>query len=327
MDRDINNAKRLLAMIEILEQYTDEEHELSVRGIMDKLKLKFGSDYEVSKNTIKNNINELIDYGIHIESSVKENNTIYYRYMDRKFEIYQLRMLIDAVASAKFLTVDETNQLIAKIKSLTSRNLAKKLGSHIWVSPSLKAASNEVRYIIDNIHTAINENRKISFQYGKYNVRKEFVLRNNGQRYVVEPLNLVWHHEFYYLAAIHNGETKHFRIDRMRKIKILEESFKKPDFDLEAHMKNSFHMFTGEPEYVEIQVSSSLINTMLNHFGLDVPIIRYDDHTFTIKTKVYINEGSIRWLLTWGSDVKVISPQHLIDQIREEIRKMQKIYE
>lgn len=324
---NVSNAKRLLAIIEILEQNTDEEHELSVSEIIEKLKMKFGSDYHVSRNTIKNTIEELIDTGLNIETRISDNEPINYSHQDRKFEIYQLRILIDAVSSAKFLTAEESNELIEKIKTLTSKHLSRKLNSHIRVDPSLKAKNNEIRYIIDNIHTAINEKRKISFQYGKYNVKKEFFLRNNGQRYIVTPLALVWNHEFYYLVAKHNEKMKHFRIDRMRRIERMKETFVEPTFDIVQHMKNSFNMFTGEPEYVELQFNLSLINTILNHFGTDVYIKNYDENTFTIKVQAYINEGFLRWLLTWGSDVKVAAPEQLKDQLKEEIKKLQSLYE
>lgn len=323
----ISNAKRLLAIIEILEDFTDDEHALSISEIIDKLKLKFGTDYQVSRNTIKNTIEELIDTGFNLESYIGKNETVYYCHRDKKFEIYQLRMLLDAVSSAKFLTVEESNLLIEKIKTLTSKHLSRNLQSHIRIDPALKAKSNEIRYIIDNIHTAINDNKKIAFHYGKYNVKKEFILRNNGQKYIVNPLALVWNHEFYYLVAKQDSITKHFRIDRMRKIELTDKSFVESKFDITKHMKNSFNMFTGEAEYVEIQFDLTLVNTIFNHFGEDVYIKNYDNRTFTIKVQAYINEGFLRWLLTWGSNAKVISPPHLKNQLKEEIQKLQGLYE
>ncbi|SOC23954.1 predicted DNA-binding transcriptional regulator YafY [Ureibacillus xyleni] len=320
-----NNAKRLLAIKDILYTYTDEEHALSISNILEKLKMHYG-DAQFSKNTIKSAIKDLQEYGFHIEEETRENKTVYYSHQYRNFEIYELRMLIDAVASAKFLTSKESEQLIKKIKQLTSEHLSKKLKSHIHIDPSLKVGNREVRYHIDNIHQAIIDKKIVSFQYGKYNVKKEFILRHDGKRYIVIPLELVWINDFYYLVAKQDDKIKHFRVDRMKKISVLEESFQNEEFELRDHLRQSFNMYPGKPEYVEITFNQSLLNAILDHFGTDVYIKKYDDNTFTIKIEASINEGFIRWLLTWGSDAKVVAPQHLIEKMKDEITKMNNLY-
>nr|WP_264484534.1 WYL domain-containing protein [Brevibacillus agri] len=313
---------------EILFNQTDENHELSIMEIIDHLKLHFGSDYKISKNTVRSTIHELREYGFNIEERIKENNTVFYSHQYRKFEIHELRMLIDAVSSARFITSDESKQLIEKIKTLTSKHLAKKLHHQISVDPAVKAQNREVRYHIDKIHSSIAEQRILHFQYGNYNINKEFVHRHNGKFYFVIPLGLVWNHDYYYLVAKnpHENEIKHYRVDRMKNVSVSEERFSATDFSISNHMNQTFNMYPGTVEYVEIHFDNHLVNVVIDRFGKDVTIRKVDVCTFSIKIKAAISEGFVRWLLTWGGDAKVISPQHLIEKIKAEAEKMNKLY-
>ncbi|MBE5394931.1 MULTISPECIES: helix-turn-helix transcriptional regulator [Paenibacillaceae] len=324
----ISNTGRITKIREILFNHTDENHELSILEIIDHLKLHFGSDYKVSKNTVRSSIHELRECGFNIEESVKENNTIYYSHQYRKFEIHELRMLIDAVSSARFITSDESKQLIEKIKALTSKHLAKKLHHHISIDPAIRARNKEVRYHIDKIHTSITEQKILHFQYGNFNIKKEFVLRHHGMLYTVIPLGLVWNNDYYYLVAKNpqENEIKHYRVDRMKNVSVSEERFVATDFSISDHMKQTFNMYPGTVEYVEIHFDNHLVNVVIDRFGKDVTIRKVDDCTFSIKIKAAISEGFIRWLLMWGSDAKVISPQHLVEKMKAETEKMNKLY-
>lgn len=313
---------------EILFNHTDENHELSILEIIDHLKIHFGSDYKVSKNTVRSTIQELRECGFSIEESVKDNNTVFYSHQYRKFETHELRMLIDAVSSARFITSDESKQLIEKIKTLSSKHLAKKLHHQISVDPAIRAQNKEVRYHIDKIHTSIIEQKMLHFQYGNFNIKKEFVLRHHGKLYTVIPLGLVWNHDYYYLVAKNPQENKikHYRVDRMKNVSVSEERFIGTDFSISDHMKQTFNMYPGNVEYVEILFDNHLVNVVIDRFGKDVSIRSVDDRTFSIKIKAAISEGFIRWLLMWGSDAKVISPQHLVEKIKAEAEKMNKLY-
>jgi predicted DNA-binding transcriptional regulator YafY len=178
--KDISNTRRSMTIRDILFENTDEEHEMSLKGIADQLKQHFGSDNTLAKNTVKNTIEELRDSGFNIEERIGKGKTAFYRHQYRKFEIHELRMLVDAVSSARFITAKETKQLIEKIKVLASKHQAKKLYHQITFDASIKTQNSEVRYHIDKIHTAINEQKRLTFQYGNYNVKREFVLRHQG---------------------------------------------------------------------------------------------------------------------------------------------------
>ena len=325
---EASNAMRLMKIREILFSLTDEDHSLTLSEINQHLKQQFGDEYTAQKNTIKSMIEHLNDSGFPIEETIGKRNTINYYHMYRKFNVYELRMLIDAVSSAKFITSAETKQLIEKIKTLTSNHLAKKLQHQISVAPEIKAQNKEVRYHIDKIHTSINGRTKLTFQYGNYNVKKEFVLRHRGKIYSVIPLGLVWNNDYYYLVAKDDdfANIKHYRVDRMKQVDVSEVLFTPPDFNIAEHMKQTFNMYPGDTQLIEVQFNNHLINVIIDRFGKDALIRKVDDETFSIKINAAVSEGLIRWLLTWGSDAKVITPQSLVDKMKAESKKMFQLY-
>lgn len=325
---EASNAMRLMKIKEILFSLTDEDHSLTLSEINQQLQQQFGDEYTAQKNTIKSTIEHLKYSGFPIEETIGKRSTINYYHMYRKFNVYELRMLIDAVSSAKFITSAETKQLIEKIKTLTSNHLAKKLQHQISVAPEMKAQNQEVRYHIDKIHTSINERTRLTFQYGNYNVKKEFVLRHQGKIYSVIPLGLVWNNDYYYLVAKDDDTAgiKHYRVDRMKKVNVSEIPFNPPDFSITEHMRQTFNMYPGDAQFVEVQFDNHLINVVIDRFGKDVLIRKVDDQTFSIRINAAVSEGLIRWLLTWGSDAKVIKPQSLVDKMKEEAKKMFQLY-
>lgn len=328
---DITNKDRLIKLIEIFERETDHENQYSIKDLVEKLKIAFGEDFKVDDRAIKRDI-EAINNSKHmyIIDNVIENNKKIYSYQNRLFELYELRMLIDAVSSARFITEEETKKIVEKIKKLTSNDLAKKLQNQIHLDNRVKVENTKIRYYIDQIHTAISEQNKIRFQYGKYNVNKEFVLNRVGQFYPVEPIALIWLNDYYYLIGKYNSteEIRHYRIDRMRNLSITDNRFKIDfQFNINEYINKTFNMYSGEKEeLIEIQFDNHLINVIIDKFTKDVMIRKVDDNHFSIKTKAVISEGLIRWILTWGSDAKVTSPKNLIEEVREETKKMYQVY-
>lgn len=325
---EISNFKRLTAIKEILFELTGEDHYLSISDILHQLKLRFGSEYNVSRNTIIKAIEELKNCEFNIEEYVGENKTAYYSHQYRKFELHELRLLIDAISSARFITSDESNKLINKVRALTSKHLAKRLHNQVVVDQSVKGENREVRYHIDKIHTCINEKKRLTFQYGRYNLKKEFLLIHEGQIYDVTPLALVWNNDYYYLVAQPEGkdEIKHFRVDRMKNVVEGDPMPSKIDFDITEHLKRSFNMYPGIVNNVEVQFKNQLINVVIDRFGRNINIRKVNEDWFVIKMKASISEGLVRWLLTWGSDAKVIEPSQLVKKLKAEAEKMQRLY-
>lgn len=324
-----SNNDRLLKLLEIFQEQTDEENQYSLNELVEKLILEFGKDYKVDRKAIKRDIDAINkSKKMHIIETVVENNKKLYSYQNRLFELYELRMLIDAVSSARFITDIETERIINKIKKLTSTGLAKKLQNQIYLDNRTKMENNEVRYYIDQIHTAITNQCRISFQYGKYDVNKEFKLNRDGDAYLVEPISLIWSNDYYYLIGKYDtGEIRHYRIDRMKNLTITDSKFKIDfQFNINNYINKTFNMYAGEEEFIEIQFDNHLINVIIDKFGQDIYIKKVDHSKFAIKTRAVVSKGLERWILNWGSDAKVISPKSLVEKIDDEIRKMYDLY-
>lgn len=325
---DISNKLRILKVLDIFKEETDEERSILIKDIIKKLKLSFGENFKTDKRSIIDDIIVLRDAGYDITEYEGNNNQKYYAYVNRDFEIHELRMLVDSVASARSITKEESKKIISKIKKLTSVNYAKKLQNQIYLDEAVKAEKS-IAYSIDQIHTALLNNNELIFKYGNYNIDKQFVLHRNGEFYQVEPYALVWSNDFYYLVARDKSKDKiiNYRVDRMRNVRFIANSkIKKEEFHIQQHLKCCFNMYPGEEDVIEVKFHNKLINVIIDRFGKEISIRKVDDKSFIIRTKAAINEGLIRWLLTWGSDAEVISPPRVIEAMNEEIKKMNNLY-
>src|SRR5699024_1735042 len=134
--------------------------------------------------------------------------------------------------------------------------------------------------------------------------------------------------DFYYLIGIFQdtNELRHYRLDRIRNISVSDESFKKRDFNLQEYVDQSFHMFAGEEMCIKIRFHNSLVNVVVDRFGQDADIRVLDDEHFVLSTKAKLSDGLINWILTWGNRAKVLSPEHLVERIKEQIRQMNDVY-
>jgi len=325
---DISNKQRILNLMDIFKKETDEEHQLSLDDIYEKMVKMAGPNYNVNMKSIRGDIESLSNFGFNIDHEIGAHNKKLYYYQDREFEFYELRMLIDAVSSAKFITSDESQQLIEKLKNQTSNYLAKNLENQIFLEKKVKCENNSVRYFIDTIHRAIGGSFKIKFKYGSYDVNKNFNLNKNGSYYILKPYALVWNNDFYYIIGVHGDKEKfcHYRIDRMRDVEISEKNFEKVNFEVSDYLNKTFNMYSGEVEIVKLKFHNSIINVVLDKFGKDIDIYSRDEDTFSIKVEAAVSEGLVRWLLTWGNDVEIISPNSLIMRIKEEVTKVYSKY-
>lgn len=326
---EVSNGKRLLRVMQILFEETDEhQNELSMQDIIEKLKADFpGAKFD--RRTIRKDVELLGEMDFEVIKNIGERGTVYYSHQNRLFETYQLRLLVDAILSAKFITEKEKHNLIEKVKRLTSKHIAKSLPNPILFSQSANINYDLVKLNIDHIHRAIEESRIITYRYGKYNVEKKFEFNRDGAIYRVEPYALIWQNDFYYLIGnfLETSELRHYRLDRIRNIEISDEKFKPEKIDLNSYVNRSFHMFTGEEMWVKIEFHMDLVNVVLDRFGHDVDIRKIDEETFLLVTKAKVSEGFVNWILTWGNKAKVIAPDNLREEVHQRIKKMLEVYE
>ena len=254
----------------------------------------------------------------------------------REFELPELKLLVDAVQSSKFITKKKSNELIKKVEGLTSRHLAKQLQRQVYVADRVKAINETIYYNVDTLHNAITQNRQVAFKYYEYTVEKKKQYRKNGEDYVVSPYALSWVDDNYYLVshyAKYDGEFTHFRVDRMTDIDILNEKRVEvknitgdKELNIAKYTRQIFNMFTGDTERVDIRFHNSLINVVIDRFGEDVLITGSNAEEFTISIEVVASPTFIAWLFQFGDKVKILSPNSLAQELKNAAEKVAKLY-
>lgn len=323
---------KLLYLYKILEERTDESNPLSASELIESLS-EFGISAE--RKSIYADIKLLEEFGLDVCKSYSPKKGYFVGY--RNFELPELRLLVDAVQSARFITQKKSRELIKKIEKLTSINQRKSLEKQIFVEDRLKCKNEEIYYNIDKIHEAISMSKKISFQYYQYDLNKEKKLKDSGRSYLISPYAMTWFDDHYYLVGNNSkyDNLSHYRVDRMCNISITEERIRdysqvseyKLYFNTADYSKKLYNMFPGEIEKVKIKFKSHLINAILDRFGMDVIIIKENEDAFYVITDLVVSEGFLAWLFIFGEDAKVISPESLVDRIHNKVKKMSCLYE
>lgn len=244
----------------------------------------------------------------------------------RKFELPELKLLIDAVESSKFITKKKSETLIEKIHTMTSPWQVAKLKRNNYVVNRIKPDNEQIYYIIDAINDAINAGKQISFQYYDYTGLKKKVLKNKGEVYKLSPYKLLWCGDYYYVLGYSEKKSKviNFRVDRIAsKPEILDKDIipMPDDFDIENYTKEVFFMFSGEKVLVDLRCDNSLMKTMVDRFGEDVTTLAYDMTSFRVQTEVSASPTFFGWVFGFNGKVQILAPESLKEQYRQMLTK------
>lgn len=315
--------------MQILLEKTDEEHAMSMADILSSLK---AYDISAERKSIYNDIECLRTYGIDIIGEQKDKAYGYY-VASRQFELAELKLLVDTIQSAKFITAKKSNELIKKIESFASKYEASQLQRQVFVSGRIKTMNESIYYNVDALHSAIAANKQIRFQYFQWNVKKEMELRKGGAYYQVSPWALSWDNENYYLVAYDSQEEKikHYRVDKMLKISQTGEaregqkSFKR--FDTAIYAKKMFSMYGGEYETVKIECENNLAGAIIDRFGKDVSMRKIDEEHFAVNVNVAVSNQFLHWVMALGTGAKIVGPTHVVEAAKEEINRLAEQYE
>lgn len=312
MDND--SKLRPLYLAKILYEQTDEEHYLTTVQLINILEEKYG--ISAHRQTIKSEIELLRKFGIEIEEVKSVQNR--YNICSREFENSELKLLIDAVESAKFITARKSKELVAKLSSLAGDYGAEKLKRNVCCEGRIKSDNERIYIIVDTINEAINEGKKISFPYFQYNVKKQHQLKHDGEAYVLSPLHLVWNGDFYYLVGVAEDNTiRNFRVDRIAKCPtILEENSSQApeDFNIDDYINTTFRMFNAEHTDVELLCDNDVIDSIIDRFGENIEITEAATENFKITVNVATSHIFYSWIFGFGGKVKILGP----DMVREE---------
>lgn len=323
-----NQKLKILYLMKILLENTDSHHDLTLQEIIDKLALY---DVTAERKSLYDDIAQLVDFGIKIEKS-QYDKTFHYKVTNREFELAELKLLVDSVQSAKFITEKKSNELIKKLERLASRQEASQLQRQVYVAGRVKAMNNDILENVDAIHNAIASNVKISFNYFQWNVKKQPVLKRDGARYVISPWGLSWDDENYYMIGYdaQADMIKHYRVDKIMNIKVEaarregREKFK--ELDMASYAKKMFGMYDADEESVEIVCENNLAGVMIDRFGKDVMMLKVDDDHFRVRVRVAASKHFIHWVMTLGDGAKITAPESLVKEIKEEIKRLKKQY-
>lgn len=327
-----NTKLKLLYLLEILKEESDEHHILSMSDLIGKLEER---GIPAERKAVAGDIKALCEAGYDI--CLYEENRKGYYLRTREFEPHEVRLLIDAVSSARFITRKKTEELVKKLKKLNSLSQARLLHNQLYVIDRIKCHNECIYYNIDSINRAIVQNRKIKFFYYSFNLDKESVAQREGRPYLLSPYALAWHGDNYYLIGNKDNynNLSHYRLDRMRGVQVLEEEPRKSfqeiteyqgGFNTADYVKKTFSMFPGEQARVELKFKNELVNVALDRFGTGVSLFRVDGEHFKIVTDVFIGTGFISWVMQVGPGVEILSPRGLRRAIWQRLQEMQKIY-
>lgn len=318
MAKSPNQKLKLLYLVDILERKTDENHPMTAAALIEEL-----SKVEVTaeRKSIYDDINQLIDFGYDIVHNKARIGGGYYM-ASRRFELAELKVLVDSVQASRFISAKKTRELIDKLEKLCSVHEEKQLKRQVYVLNRIKTDNESIFYNVDYIHEAIHCNKQISFQYYEWSTSKEMKLRRNGDLYIVSPLGLIWDDENYYLVAYeHDKGIRHYRVDKMKSIEILDalrmEESGYREFDPAIYSNKVFGMYGGELSTVTLSFPEHLTGVMLDRFGKDVLLKKDSDTGYSIRTDVVISDHFFGWLAGLGKQVRIVSPDGIRQQYKQ----------
>ena len=316
---DSDAKLRPLYLAKILYEMTDEDHYLTTAQLIQILEGKYG--IKAHRQTIKAEIELLKQFGLEIEEVKSTQNR--YNLYGRTFDAPELKLLIDAVESSKFITASKSKELVKKISSLASDQVAATLTRNVSCEGRIKPGNEKIYFIIDTINEAINANKQISFQYFQYNVRKEQKLKHNGEPYVITPLHLVWNGDYYYMVGVYDYKQQigTFRVDRIAKRPVIldVEGIPAPsDFNIDEYINTTFRMFNSEHAEVELICNNEVMDSIIDKFGADVTTYANDMTSFRAIANVAVNHVFYSWVFGFGGKVKIKGP----DDVRKKYMEM-----
>lgn len=314
---------KLFYLLKILEKYTDEEHTLTMGQILAELE-SYGVQAE--RKSLYDDFEALRYLGYDV---IGDDSGRYYAYFlgERKFELAELKMLVDAVCASKFITEKKSQTLIKKLEEFTSDYNAGQLERQVSVADRVKTMNESIYINVDIIHSAIADDNQIRFKYFSYNSKKEVEYRRDGEYYYVSPWALIWSDENYYLVAYDSldKKIKHFRVDKMKKAAVVDAKREgKKEYakiDIKEYAPSTFGMYAGEMVKVKMEFDNSLAGVVIDRFGKDVNIVKTGAKKFVVHENIRVSNQFFGWIFGLGMGAQIIGPQSVVDAMNEELKK------
>ena len=327
MPKSSNQKLKLLYLMQMLLERSDENHPLTVQDMIDELSQH---DISAERKSIYADLEALRVFGLDIMQS-KGKSTGYY-IASRDFELPELKLLVDSVQSSKFITHRKTLALIKKIEGLASVYDAQLLQRQVYVRNRVKSMNESVYYNVDEISGAISRDRIIRFNYFEFDVNKQRRYRHDGKVYEISPFALMWDDENYYMLGYDQEaeKLKHYRVDKMTNIESAEtERSGKELFagmDMSSYSKQVFGMFTGSEQTVKLRFENRLAGAVIDRFGKEVMLIPDGEKHFTVSADIAVSPQFYAWVFGFGTAVEILSPDSARQELAQLAKSVSRIY-
>ena len=334
MPKSPNQKMKPLLLQRILLERTDEDHGLTVPELIALLEEE---GVAAERKSVYSDLQTLAAFGLDIVKR-KESGKVVYYVGARTFELPELKLLVDAVQSSRFITHKKSNQLIQKVEGFASRYQAQQLQRQVFVANRVKTMNESIYINVDKIYEAIAANRCITYRYLDWAFRDgaaggyEKQFRRQGKTYRVSPWSLCWADERYYMIGFDSeaGLIKHYRVDKMLGIALTDEPRDGQEhfehFDMAVYTRQVFGMFGGNEQTVTLRFENRLLGVVLDRFGEDVPIRREDADTFQVRVRVAVSPQFLSWVFSFGGGARIVSPAAVADTMREQLASVMKQY-
>lgn len=321
MPKSENQKLKLLYIADYLTEKTDEDHSVTSVDIISMLA---SNGITAERKSIYADIEALKNFGMDIEIAKGRSGGI--RLLSKKFELAELKLLVDAIQSSRFITEKKSYALIKKLSEMTSEHERKELQRLVFISNRIKNDNESIYYNTDNIYNAINNDKQISFLYFNYGADKKKHYHNNRLPITVSPYGLQFDSEKYYLIAYDSnaGIIKHYRVDKMEKVSATEKTregkshFKK--FDVASYSNATLKMFSGQITKVTLKCPDKFAGAVLDKFGNKVKFIPTDDGEYTVTVEAALTPTLYSWIFTFGGEITITHPQKAVDEYRKQLK-------
>ena len=305
----------LLLLQQYLYQQTDEQHPVSVTDI-----LAFWQQHgiQAGRKSVYTDIELLQNAGMDIVC-VKSSQNKYF-VGQRLFELPELKLLVDAVESSRFITEKKSTALIKKLSHLTSTAQAEQLNRRIYMGGTPKPENESIYYNVDTIHNAVQKKQQITFQYFEYTPKKEKVLKHDGYKYRFSPYAMIWNRDCYYAVgwSEKHGKIAQFRVDRMTAVEPLEQAaVQTPDFDPAEYVRKVFGMYPDNLCTVELLCDNEVMRSVIDRFGENVQTETVDEQHFRATVEVAPSPPFFSWVFTFSGKIRIVSPAAVLEEMRD----------
>ena len=328
MPKSENQKLKLLYIADFLTEKTDENHSVTSVDIISMLA---SNGIAAERKSIYADIDALRNFGMDID--IAKGRTGGIRLLSKKFELTELKLLVDAIQASRFITEKKSYALIRKLSEMTSEYERKELQRLVFISNRIKNENESIYYSTDNIYNAINTDKQISFLYFNYGADKKKHYHNNNQPITISPYGLQYDSEKYYLIAYDAKADiiKHYRVDKMEnviitdKTRVGKEHFKK--FDVAAYSNATLKMYSGTITNVTLKCPDKFAGAIIDKFGKKIKFFPTDDGEYTVTVEAALTPTLYSWVFTFGGEMKITHPQKAVQEYRKQLKDALKVME